>query len=82
MPGPNPHGGRGGKPSTRRVACAEGGSTSGPAVLEAILSGQVGKGDVLGVARIAAIQASKRCADLIPMSSTASQQGRRVFRGG
>ncbi|TXH42159.1 MAG: cyclic pyranopterin monophosphate synthase MoaC [Burkholderiaceae bacterium] len=57
----------GGKPSTRRVACAEGWIDFGPAVLEAILSGQVGKGDVLGVARIAAIQASKRCSDLIPL---------------
>ena len=32
-----------------------------------ILAGQASKGDVLGVARIAAIQATKRCADLIPL---------------
>lgn len=38
-----------------------------PDTLERILAGQASKGDVLGVARIAAIQATKRCADLIPL---------------
>jgi len=38
-----------------------------PETLALILTGQAKKGDVLGVARIAAIQASKRCADLIPL---------------
>lgn len=38
-----------------------------PGTFELISTGQVGKGDVLGVARIAAIQASKRTAELIPL---------------
>lgn len=38
-----------------------------PHTLERILAGHASKGDVLGVARIAAIQATKRCADLIPL---------------
>ena len=38
-----------------------------PDTLERILAGETSKGDVLGVARIAAIQATKRCADLIPL---------------
>ena len=38
-----------------------------PDTLDRILAGQATKGDVLGVARIAAIQATKRCADLIPL---------------
>ena len=38
-----------------------------PATLALIASGSAKKGDVLGVARIAAIQAAKRTADLIPL---------------
>lgn len=38
-----------------------------PDTLDRILTGHAMKGDVLGVARIAAIQATKRCADLIPL---------------
>jgi cyclic pyranopterin phosphate synthase len=38
-----------------------------PATLALIAGGQAAKGDVLGVARIAAIQAAKRCADLVPL---------------
>jgi cyclic pyranopterin phosphate synthase len=38
-----------------------------PATLRKILAGSAKKGDVLGVARIAAIQASKRVAELIPL---------------
>jgi cyclic pyranopterin phosphate synthase len=38
-----------------------------PATLEQIASGTAKKGDVLGVARVAAIQACKRTADLIPL---------------
>jgi cyclic pyranopterin phosphate synthase len=38
-----------------------------PDTLTHILAGQADKGDVLGVARIAAIQATKRTADLIPL---------------
>ena len=38
-----------------------------PATLQIILKGDAKKGDVLGIARIAAIQASKRTSDLIPL---------------
>ena len=38
-----------------------------PATLDAIVANTTKKGDVLAVARIAGIQAAKRCADLIPL---------------
>jgi cyclic pyranopterin phosphate synthase len=55
------------KPQTHRVAVAQGRITMLPATLARIASGTAKKGDVLGVARIAAIQAAKRTADLIPL---------------
>jgi cyclic pyranopterin monophosphate synthase len=55
------------KPATLRVAVAEGRIRMAPATLALVVSGQAGKGDVLGVARIAAIQGAKRTADLIPL---------------
>ncbi len=57
----------GDKAETRRVARAAGTIFMQPATLRLILSGDAKKGDVLGVARIAAIQASKRTSDLIPL---------------
>jgi len=57
----------GGKAQTRRVARASGSIRMQPATLAAIAGGNAKKGDVLGVARIAAIQAAKRTADLIPL---------------
>ena len=57
----------GAKPETRRVARAAGSIRMQPATLAAIAAGGAKKGDVLGVARIAAIQAAKRTADLIPL---------------
>ncbi len=57
----------GGKASTHRVARAEGRISMLPATLALINSGQAKKGDVLGVARIAAIQGAKRTAELIPL---------------
>lgn len=57
----------GGKPATHRVAVAEGVIRMLPATLARITAGEAAKGDVIGVARIAAIQATKRCADLIPL---------------
>jgi cyclic pyranopterin phosphate synthase len=56
-----------GKDVTRRVARAAGRITMQPATLALIARGGARKGDVLGVARIAAIQASKRTSDLIPL---------------
>ncbi len=55
------------KAETRRVAVARGRIRMLPDTLARILDGQAAKGDVLGVARIAAIQATKRTAELIPL---------------
>lgn len=55
------------KSETRRVARAEGLIVMLPATLERILAGDNKKGDVIGIARIAAIQGAKRTADLIPL---------------
>ena len=56
-----------GKAETHRVARAAGRITMQPATLALIRHGGAKKGDVLGVARIAAIQAAKRTAELIPL---------------
>lgn len=55
------------KPETPRRAVASARVRMAPATLQRIVQGQVGKGDVLGVARVAAISATKRCAELIPL---------------
>jgi cyclic pyranopterin monophosphate synthase len=55
------------KAETQRVARASGTIGMMADTLRVVLSGSAKKGDVLGVARIAAIQAAKRTADLIPL---------------
>ena len=55
------------KSETHRVARATGCIRMQPATLAMILQGDAKKGDVLGIARIAAIQGSKRTSDLIPL---------------
>jgi len=55
------------KDSTDRVAVATGRVLMAPQTLALIERGDSKKGDVLGTARIAGIQAAKRCADLIPL---------------
>jgi len=55
------------KAETARVAVAIGRIVMQPATLTRILEGTSRKGDVLGVARIAAIQGAKRTSDLIPL---------------
>jgi cyclic pyranopterin phosphate synthase len=55
------------KSETHRIAIASGTISMQPATLELIQQGNSKKGDVLGIARIAAIQASKKTADLIPL---------------
>ena len=55
------------KAATHRVAVARGSIRMLPATYELIAGGSAKKGDVLGVARIAAIQAAKRTAELIPL---------------
>jgi cyclic pyranopterin phosphate synthase len=57
----------GAKTETARIARATGRIRMLPATFELIRTGSAKKGDVLGIARIAAIQASKRTADLIPL---------------
>lgn len=57
----------GAKPDSRRIAVAQGSIVMKPQTLAMIAQGTAGKGDVLGVARVAAIQAAKRTSDLIPL---------------
>ncbi len=57
----------GAKDETRRVARAAGNIRMQPETLQLILAGNAKKGDVLGIARIAAIQGSKRTSELIPL---------------
>jgi len=58
----------GGKAATRRVALASGRISMRPATFRLAAAGSAKKGDVLGVARIAAIQAAKRTPELIPLA--------------
>ncbi|CAG0985527.1 cyclic pyranopterin monophosphate synthase [Methylophilaceae bacterium] len=55
------------KAETRRIAKAVGSIHMQPETLQLIISGNAKKGDVLGIARIAAIQGSKRTSELIPL---------------
>jgi cyclic pyranopterin phosphate synthase len=57
----------GAKAETARLARSRGSIRMAPATFELIRGGSAKKGDVLGIARIAAIQAAKRTADLIPL---------------
>ena len=55
------------KAETHRIARATGCIRMLPATLAAIRAGDSRKGDVLGIARVAAIQAAKRTAELVPL---------------
>ena len=55
------------KTSTHRIAVATGEIHMLPATLQLIEAGTAKKGDVIGIARIAGIQAAKKTADLIPL---------------
>ena len=57
----------GAKVETARVARAQGHIRMAPATFALIKSGSAKKGDVLGIARIAAIQGAKRTSALIPL---------------
>jgi cyclic pyranopterin phosphate synthase len=57
----------GAKPETARTAIASGSIAMARATADAVRAGRIGKGDVLGVARLAGIQAAKRAADWIPL---------------
>jgi cyclic pyranopterin phosphate synthase len=56
-----------GKQITSRTALAKGCISMNEKAIKAILEGGNQKGDVLGIARIGAIMAAKKCADLIPL---------------
>jgi len=55
------------KPVTERVAVAEGRVVMAPKTLAIVRQGDAKKGDVLGIARVAGIQAAKRTHELIPL---------------
>jgi cyclic pyranopterin phosphate synthase len=57
----------GDKPNTHRVAIATGSIRMLPATFDLVEAGNHKKGDVLGIARIAGIQASKKTSELIPL---------------
>lgn len=58
----------GAKAETRRIAVARGRIAMRRATLDQVLAGSAKKGDVLGVARLAAIQGAKRVPELIPLA--------------
>ena len=55
------------KTVTQRIAIAEASISMQPCTLQLIIEGGHKKGDVLAVARIAGIQAAKKCSELIPL---------------
>ncbi len=55
------------KEETHRVAVAQGEIRMQPATLRLIIEGRAAKGDVLGVAQVAAIMAAKKTHEIIPM---------------
>ena len=57
----------GGKAETQRVARATGTIRMKPETLALVASGHAKKGDVIGIARVAAIQGAKRTAELVPL---------------
>jgi cyclic pyranopterin monophosphate synthase len=57
----------GDKPNTHRIAIATGSIRMLPATFDLVEAGNHKKGDVLGIARIAGIQASKKTSELIPL---------------
>ena len=56
------------KAATHRVAVASGKIVMRPATFRLLASGKAKKGDVLAIARVAAIQAAKRTPELIPLA--------------
>jgi cyclic pyranopterin phosphate synthase len=60
----------GAKPQTNRVATARALVRMSPATAAAVAAGDAPKGDVIGTARLAAIQAAKRTDEWIPLAHT------------
>ncbi len=71
----------GDRPATAREAVAEGFIAMAPATLALVLEGRAAKGDVLAVARVAAIQAAKRTWELIPLCHPIALSGVEVSIG-
>jgi len=65
----------GAKPARRREAEAGAFVAMSPAALRAVRDNRIAKGDVLGVARLAGLQAAKRTADWIPLCHTIPLDG-------
>lgn len=57
----------GDKPNTKRQAVVTGSITLGAVAMQKVLDGTSKKGDVLGIARVAGIMASKKTSELIPL---------------
>ncbi|HEY7804948.1 MAG TPA: cyclic pyranopterin monophosphate synthase MoaC, partial [Orrella sp.] len=57
----------GDKPNTKRQAVVNGSITLGSVAMQKVLDGTSKKGDVLGIARVAGIMASKKTSELIPL---------------
>ena len=68
----------GGKAVTQREALAEGWIALSSEAYQAVLQGQVSKGDVLTVAQIAGIQAAKKTSDWVPLCHPLALSGIRV----
>ena len=60
----------GDKATVRRTAVAEGFLVAKPGSLDRLMRGDLPKGEALAVARVAGIQAAKRCAETIPLCHT------------
>lgn len=60
----------GDKPPLRRTAIAEGFLVAAAGTLDRLEAGDLPKGEALGTARIAGIQAAKKCADMVPLCHT------------
>jgi len=60
----------GGKPPMKRIAVAEGYFCASAPTLDRLVAGDLPKGEALAVARVAGIQAAKRCDELIPLCHT------------
>lgn len=56
-----------GKPTSARVAVAEGRVSCSPGTMKLVQEGRAAKGQVLVTAELAGVMAAKRCADLIPL---------------
>jgi cyclic pyranopterin monophosphate synthase len=71
----------GAKPESARVAVASGAVEMQPSTLRLVAAGKLGKGDVLGVARLAALMGLKKTSELIPLCHPVRVVGSEVELG-